>query len=80
MSIQETRVRRTITETSMHCDGPSHEGDTFMQCDSIVLSHGYGSPFDGDVNHFCSLFCLNNWVAAKAREALAASVGHRPAD
>lgn len=80
MSIQEKRIRRTITETSMHCDGPKHEGETFMQYDSVTLSHGYGSPFDGDVQHFCSIFCLNCWVAEKAQEGLAASLGRTPAD
>jgi hypothetical protein len=52
----------------MHCDGPRHQGETYMQCDAVVLEHGFGSPMDGDTQHFCSLSCLKDWVRQLEQE------------
>jgi hypothetical protein len=62
MSIKSTRKRITTSIESMHCDGPNHQGETFMQCDTITVEHGYGSPFDMETHHFCSVECLQDWA------------------
>ncbi len=63
MSIRETKKRRVVRIPEMHCDGPKHKGETFMQCDTITVSHGFGSPYDMDTHHFCCLACLQDWAA-----------------
>jgi len=62
MSFQHKRVRRRITISEMHCDGPRHSGDTEMQCDSVTLSWGFGTTRDMQNHHFCSENCLKQWV------------------
>ena len=62
MSVKYKKVRRVVSEKQVHCDGPKHEGDTLMQCEAIHVSHGYGSPQDGDEQHFCSIRCLKDWA------------------
>ena len=65
MSIKTRRVRKVVGVNEFHCDGPKHEGDTFMQCDAITVEHGYGSPHDGDTHHFCGVACLKDWAATQ---------------
>jgi len=68
MSIRYISKRRRVQVEEMHCDGPLHQGETFMQCDTITLEHGYPSPMDGDTQHFCSLRCLKDWVRQLEQE------------
>ena len=62
MTIKFAESVGIVREREFHCDGPNHKGDRYMQCDPLTLEHGYGSPFDGDTHHFCSLKCLQGWV------------------
>jgi hypothetical protein len=62
MSIKSFRKRVRTTISEMHCDGPKHQGETFMQCDTITVSHGYGSEYDMETHHFCSVKCLQDWA------------------
>jgi hypothetical protein len=70
MSTRHIKRRRIVLERQWHCDGPKHEGETFMPCDAVTVSHGYGSILDGDEHHFCSLDCLCDWAAKDGRKAL----------
>jgi YHS domain-containing protein len=63
MSIRQIPRRRTVYDKEWHCDGPNHQGDTYMDCDTITVSHGYGSDYDCETHHFCSHECMRDWCS-----------------
>ena len=67
--IKESTEVQTVVVNQFHCDGPIHPGETFMDSDTITLDHGYGSPYDGEKQHFCSLDCARDWLAEHVQKS-----------
>lgn len=65
MSVIVETEQKLVAVKVLVCDGPSHTGDRRMDFDTITLSHGYGSPRDGDLLHFCCDGCLRDWLEAQ---------------
>ena len=63
MSILKREKMELTTINEIHCDGPKHDGDTYMMCDTITVEHGYGSPHDTETQNFCSMTCARDWFA-----------------
>ncbi|HEY9774375.1 MAG TPA: hypothetical protein V6C81_11290 [Planktothrix sp.] len=62
MSVTYVSRRKRVKEPVFHCDGPHHQSKPQQIEDAIIMDHGYGSPFDGDQHHFCSISCLKDWA------------------
>jgi hypothetical protein len=61
MTIKKRLSEIPSFENEYHCDGPTHVDNTLMLFETITVSHGYASPFDGSEYHFCGLDCMTAW-------------------